>query len=415
MIAQRFFAVIVFVGFCNSLYSMGEDNRYLPLIQRPYILVENRPSHFTTDAFMTTASSAFLNTDETVGITEIYGPYDQTAIGAALEVLGKDNPLKTFGDEFIKMANRLDLCWHAKGKIQTQGFIISLEQALSDWFSIGFCTFFMRANGYQEFFLKQEDTARLSEDVVFKLDQLRIDMNNTLGISDAHSSQVGFGDIDAFIRFRGLREYAYRFKKIEGGVRLGFLIPTGKHRDITKPISIPFGGNGHWGAYFQGDVELELKEDWKVGVLFRLSKRFARITDQRLTVAKESLAYGAVVAPVRIDPGVSVACTPWIALENVRDGLGLRLLYTLMFHSSDTWQDARINRSLPVSLVQATAKSRWGSGYVTLNAFYDFGKMKVCRGCEPIVSLAWDIPVPQFVARRSIKSHRISLGVELNY
>ena len=54
------------------------------------------------------------------------------------------------------------------------------------------------------------------------------------------------------------------------------IIPTGVKRNIDKPASVPFGGNGYWGAYISGDAEFEVKEDWKIGLLLRMSKRFSQ-------------------------------------------------------------------------------------------------------------------------------------------
>jgi hypothetical protein len=187
-------------------------------------------------------------------------------------------------------------------------------------------------------------------------------------------------------------------------------------QNINVPASIPFGGNGFWGMYGDFDGIFELKEDLKAGLILRFQKRITRTLCQRLSVGGEPYIFGVTTGEVEIEPGVTIAFSPYVILENLRSGFGLSLQYNLTWHNQDDWYDKRPNKAeLPVLIKQAVELSSWGADYVTLNAFYDFGKPKLFRSFDPIASLRWDIPANFFVSSRSVKTTRVSLGVEFAF
>ena len=52
---------------------------------------------------------------------------------------------------------------------------------------------------------------------------------------------------------------------------------------------------------------------------------------------------------------------------------------------------------------------------VILTGFYDFGKMKMERCREPIIIMSWYIPVSLLAANHSVRSYKVSIGVEYNF
>src|SRR5579871_193434 len=102
-------SILIMCALLNSLaYGMSFENRFIPLLARPFITVENRPSHMMLDAFFATASQAFGFTGENVGIQELYGNYDQRDVALGLVAVGFQNPLPS---EFQGM----DLPWIMNG------------------------------------------------------------------------------------------------------------------------------------------------------------------------------------------------------------------------------------------------------------------------------------------------------------
>jgi hypothetical protein len=405
-------ATITLISF-SGISAMVFDNRYFPLIQYPYISVLGRESHITGDFFVTTASNATDDRERSIGIAELSGPFDQAQLALSMTLAGFPNPL----DPPILINGELP--WMLAGKLQTQGFAFSYRQYINCNFSVGIYTLVMRSNSFIDFLFNSSKasslTSTLTESDILELDATRRQMLATLGLACNHVHQAGFGDTEIYARWFDRYEYYFKLRSLEYAFRFGLLIPTGVKREINKPASVPFGGNGHWGIYASADGEFEVKEDWKIGILLRASKRFARTRNERMPVDNEPQIFGVVTGLAKIDPGFTEIFAVYGQMEGLREGFGLRVQYTLINHNRDTWTDERVDKTIPVKLEPVNVRSGWASEYITLAAFYDFGKTSQdCRN-QPIVRAAWDIPFTLLVGHRFVHSFRVSLGLEYNF
>ena len=134
-----------------------------------------------------------------------------------------------------------------------------------------------------------------------------------------------------------------------------------------------------------------------------------------MPVEKEPQIFGATVGPIEVDPGYTVIFSPYVLFENLRKGLALGLNFTLTWHSKDSFCDRRCDQTVPLKLDVVHDQSEWTSEYFTINALYDFGKMKVTRDFNPIVTFRWDVPSSLFIANRVDKAQRISIGIDFTY
>jgi hypothetical protein len=266
----------------------------------------------------------------------------------------------------------------------------------------------------------------MSDSDILALDDTRRAMLAELGLACNHVQQAGMGDVEAYLRWNDYYTYCFKLRSLEYAIRLGVLIPTGVTRQINQPASVPFGGNGHWGVYGSGDVEFEVKEDWKIGVLLRISKRFSRTADERMPVARiptttnqtipsDPQIFGVLVGPAEVNPGFTEIFSAYAEWEGIRDGLGARLQYTLINHNPDQWTDKRVDQTVPSNLEQVSHRSAWASEYLTISAFYDFDKLSAQRCYRPIVRGAWDIPFTLLVGHRFVHSYKVSLGLEFSF
>lgn len=398
------FAILVW----QPLFSIVYDTRFFPMLWHPYVTVDDRPSHLAAGVFFATARAAHGDFDKEMSIPTLNGKYDQIDIVKALKTVGKPAVLP------VPFQGVAELPWLVGQKLNAQGVQLSYHQAIGHAFSCGFYWDFMNLDSWQNFELDAEHYGqRWTSDELLQLDQSRRVMHEELGLCGNSAHQVGVGDLDIYIRVGGQREYELKCRTLSGGARLGVLIPTGVDEEVNLPASLPFGLR-HAGVYGALDFEIEVKEDWKGGMLLYLDKRFARTLCRRMPVGCEPRIFGPVVGPARIDPGVTFAWAPYASLENIRDGFGARIQYTLIHHDTDSWYDAR-NGGVPVNLLRVSELSTWSSEYVTVCAFYDFGKMRVCRGFQPIISLNWDIPVSLLVGQNFCKTNIITLGIEWNF
>lgn len=396
------------------------DNRYFPLTQYPYITVQGRDSHATGDFFITTASRAADILERDIGIPELSGSFDQQQLADSMQIAGYPDLLP------VDFANQ-SLPWTMGGKLQTQGFAFSYEQNFLPHLSFGVLGLAMRSNSTLEFSFDRNQDNAFTDEQIEMLDDIRRAMLVQLGLACNHVQQGGAGDTEVYLRWFDHWCYSFKLRSLYYGVRLGGLFPTGVKRNIDKPASVPFGGNGFWGAYISGDAEFEVKEDWKIGLLLRISKRFSQTRLERMPVARPPVAdqkapqnsepqiFGVLEGSVKIDPGLSEIFYAYTEWEGIREGLGIRLQYTLVNHHRDHWTDERIDKTIPANLGPVEERSAWASEYVTLCGFYDFDKLSQCRGHKPIVRAAWDIPFSLLVGHRFVHSYRVSLGLEFNF
>ncbi len=410
---QWYIAVIIGAFVSQCALAMVFDNRYLPLLQRPHLTADGTQSEFAPTLFVTTANNSIDGTQALIPLDQIFGKFDQVQLADGITAFGNINPLPS---QFQGVLTSIP--WSVEGKRQAQGAGFIWRQSITDWLSTGFSWLFMRVESRHIFKLdlnKIEPAVSLSAGDLVLLDDNRRSMFTQVCIREGNTAQLGFGDIDWYLRFGKRWEYAYRFRRIDAGFRLGTLFPTGLTREENRPASIPFGGNGHWGIYAAIDSMFELREDWKVGFLFRVNKRFEKIKNMRAPVAKEPSIFGSSVASIKVNPGPTVILSPYILLENLRKGLALGVNFTLTWHDKDEYKDARADRSVPLNLETVRSHSDWASEYFTLNILYDFGKVKVHRNFNPIITFRWDIPSTLFIAKGVNKTNRVTVGIDFLY
>jgi len=399
---------LLLVPLCSN--AMVYDNRYIPLYPGPRINFGGTRSTFTVSPMAATASKGVdpKQEDTEIGIPEIFGRLDLAELGVATGLVNSatGNPIPA-----DKRGGKIDL--RAEGRLQVQGVALALDHAVTHWLSFGGSMVFLRANAWHDFTLRSTEVV-LGDGETFETERQTI--FDALGLETGHWKTAGFGDIDFYVRLGWGKGYVYKFRYIDAGIRFGVLIPTGQVRTENHPPSIPLGGDGHWGMYVALDALLEAKEDIKVGVLLRINQRFSRKTTRRVPVKEEPSIFGAASVRTNVNPGVTAIFSPYVVLENLREGLGGSVQYTLVSHQSDSWKADRTPCiTVPLSECEAEETSKWGADYFTLNIFYDFGKVKPVRGLEPIVSLRWDVPSKMLVVNRVAKTHRLTFGIELAF
>lgn len=386
------------------------DNKFLPLYRPEYTRYPCKKSIFGSNVFFLFANQGRSHTDSCVNVPEINGTYDLLQLSQALEITGKRNPLSPQWRSLTRIP------WKLKGKIEGEGFWFGYEQALGN-LSLGISVYALKLISKQGLFLPETTIKelRLDKGGESTLRQEQLEANKLLGIDSLQFSKFGLSDIDLYARYGIVKEYVNKFRKIDLSLTLGTLLPTGHKRNINIPSSIPFGGNGHIGLYGRTDVILELKDDLTVGFWLEICKRFSKNQQMRLPVNNELLEYGALITPVRVNPGVTVGFQPFVALTDIQDGVGIRFAYTIISHDNDQLDDLRANRKTPISIYDAAEKSSWFTQYANFRLMYDFSKAVHNRKITPLLYLDWDMPTSVFESHNSSHTNRISLGFEFNF
>lgn len=415
---QRYYILcLVLICIPISIHSMVTDNRYFPWFNHPYNGTDHQHGCFRFDPYFITGTSAWKITpgvrqvDQETGYPNLQGALDYYQLGQAYEIAGLENPIPAdwqFDNDFP-----MDM----PGSFQGQGIALTGYVPLTKHFGIGGTLLFLRLIS-QANIVPGATTTRVlnlaspgNQARLLELTEAFESMSQT---QDGFLNESGVGDVDLYIRGYNVHEYIYFCRRIDSSVALGLLIPTGVQQSIHSVGSVPFGGNGFWGWYLSPMVEIELKEDWKLGIVGRVQKRFAKTVLSRITVADESALFAPVIGDLYINPGTTFAIMPYFALEDIREGLGAMLQYSLIVHETDNFVDKRTVQVPAARFTNMLANSRWLSEYVTVEMLYDlsFGQP---WSYKPLCTLSLDMPISIIGARGSARTHRITLGLTVDF
>lgn len=241
-------------------------------------------------------------------------------------------------------------------------------------------------------------------------------INQGLGITEPTFTRIAPGDLDIYLRMGKLIDYWCKCKRIDIAAKFGVIAPTSTKDPLTSACFVPTGGNGHWGIYASSENEFELRDDLIVGFWVRAIKRIAKNKCARMPIAGEPWSYGALIDTVWIDPGATFVFSPYLSLEDLRDGFGLRGIYTLVVHRPDTIEYLpRPASTIIPDLSSYGSVTSWNMEHVSLCGFYDFAKYANDYRAQPRITLSWDIPFQLFGAKRCARTDGISLMIEADF
>ncbi len=447
---KRFSLLILFLFISNSSVSASHNaSRYFPFLERPAEYVIKGKSHVSPSLFYIKADTAFARGGGNTGVPELYGKYDLRDVIASLEkVQGAAfvNPIeeeKGPGDAWIDKSIK----FRVNGKVKALGLILNYEQAFRirgqnlRWkgLSFGLSVPLMHVNTSDNFLFVEKDSdfqvQNLLDGELDQLNRIRRKTHDELGIQGGDWIKSGVGDIDLHAGLNYNWDYKWLMRNIDLNFRLGTTIPTGANYDIDYPSSVSFMGNGHWSLYFDILPELELKQDWKIGLMLGAIYQFNNTRNLRLPVYQEPALFSALISNVKTDPGFSVKFSPYFTAENLTDGVDFHLRYTYLRHNNDKLIDSRANPTVKSYLNQEIGTqmwegkeltqddisnnisgkenlTRWRMNYVTLELVYDSREAGNDWILDPKVFLTYDY---QFSGNGSCKTHQLTLGIQANF
>lgn len=402
----------------SSLHAMVYDNRFWPLYPQPFFSNQNVTWDYAGRAVFWGADNAFgsqlgdevqdnFHEDEDMPLFQLYGRYDQVKIDKALRQAGIITTSLLRSDMRVNR-NFESIPWNMFGKINTKGAVFETFVHLGQYLGIGGSYVFGKVNSHLQLERnRRESLPTLSPGDEQELVLMNQRMSELLHLTTPSYSHFSSGDLDLYARFHVVRDYCHKFRRFDAGVNLGFLIPTASHIPLNNPAALSLGGYNHFGMYGAFDGTFVLKEDLTFGLLFRLSQRFSKTACHRMPIANEPINYGAVVGLAKVSPGLTIIFSPRIQMDGLRDGLGINVAYQLVYHKADEWEPLVCANQRAIE-----RRSSWGSDYMSVSAFYDFGYDKDCARTAPILSMTVDVPFEGLVTKRVSKTYGVSLRIE---
>jgi len=406
--------IVLAVTYCAALHSYF-DNRFLfPFNSHIAWRTAEKPSRINAGVFFMTADEARGDHGD-ISLPDLGCQYDLAKLNSAMNSVGITNPL------YLTEWQTSELPYVGSGIIRGMGLELGTEYGFNKHIAVGFSLALMHVQTEYDYCIS--DTAK--ENLVIcknntfypgrerALEQARLNANKLLCLNAGQWSSTGLSDTELFVRIGTIEDYLWKFRQVDASLWLGAILPTGEPRNICAQSSIPFGGNGHYGVFAKGELAFELTDDLFVGVWLYGSKRFSKTKLRRMPMNSEALQFGVLVDRATVDPGFTLAFSPYIMWDDIQDGFGAYAGYTFVHHYKDQWR-YRAKTYVP-KLSRLSDASVWTNGFFTVGIDYDFTKGLVIREYGPRIFFDFTLPTEMFDSKWVSKTHKIVLGIEFQF
>ena len=399
------------------MLGMVMDNRYFPLFPQLYNGSDHNKSHFRADGFILASNNSWRikpgsnPNEQRAGYPELSGTLDLYDLGKAAVTSGFENPIPNDWRALTEL--KMDM----NGTFQGQGIAFQNYVPISKHIGIGGSFFLLRLCSQANITPTADAKDRMNLNAPgneVKFIETLEKFENLAGTQSGFLVQNGISDLELNVRWFEVQDYTFACRKIDYSMTLGLLIPTGIESSKNNIASVPFGGEGFWGWYIGPQMEIELKEDWKAGFIARIQKRFAKTINRRIPVDIESTLFSPLTGDVYVNPGTNFTFSPYAVLEDVQSGFGAQCKYTLTWHEKDEFTDKRSDQTIPSNFTELRKNSRWVQEYLTLGGFYDYGHNKDLKN-KLLFSFSWDLSTNFVAARGSSITHRVALGLTVDF
>lgn len=396
-------------------FSTGQaaiDNRFLPLFNYPYQHEVTRRSVLASSLFVIMAHEGYAEMKGTIPLPELFGKYDMIKAAQALVNVGKENPLPT------AWQNNRTLIWDMKGNISAQGVWFGYEQYCGRDLSVGFQVPLMHVTSELEFLQTAQLRASvgIGPDGSANLTTVLNQINRELGFNSYQWKTTDFGDFDLYLRWGTVQDYAYRCKHIDLSLKIGALLPVTGKLALDTPVPITLGYYHHYGLYVEADFNCDLKDDLRVGFWLNGTGRFAKKQTRRMAAGQELPQFGAIVGKADVDPGITIGFSPYIWIDDLRDGLGVRSSFTVCWHDQDYWRDVRLDdQRVSAQLANVIKDSKWVAEWFSVGLVYDLQQNVSYERHAPFFYLDLDIPTGAFGAEMVSRTYRLIGGFEFHF
>lgn len=402
----------------NFLEAMVWDNRYFPWFNHLYTGSDSRRAHVDGQVFFLTGGDAFRfqmrasKDEQIITYPELYGELDLVPVANSIVKSGKPNPIPDDWQWISEIKAQMP------ASLKGQGAILSGYVPVVSHVGIGASALVMKLNSFVNVIPGEQAIDKLNLKtpgnlVVF--DQTVQKIYKEIDINSTTFQQVGVGDVVVYAHIYDVHEYKYKFRKLDWGVWLGFVIPCGLKYDPRNLASVGFGSQySGWGWFIAPRAEFELRDDLKFGIMGRLSQRFDTCFQGRIPLGKEQSLFAPLIGSVSVDQGTNFGITSYFIFEDIRAGLGAQIQYTINYHEHDTFSTkARVNNITP-NFRNLAYYSSWVQEYFTFKLFYDVAHDKDWKA-KPFAYFVWDIPMNHLFGRGFAKTNKVAIGCTVNF
>jgi hypothetical protein len=418
LLRNSFICINVLMLHVIPALGMVWDNRYFPWFDQLYTGTDSRHANINVNGFFITGGDAYryqiraAKDEQMITYPELWGELDLVPVAKSLVKIGKPNPLPT------------DWLWLSELKavmpssIEGQGCTLSGYVPITSHFGLGGSVVVQKLDAFVSVVPHQSAIDKLSlqtpgNQAMFV--EVMQKVYQEIGVTSTALQHVGVGDVVLYAHFFDTHEYKYKFRKLDWGLLAGVIIPSGVKADPANLASIPFGGPyGGWAWFIAPRAEFELRDDLKFGIQGRITQRIDHTFQGRIPVGQEQVLFAPLMGNVYVDQGSTFSIAPYFVFEDIRAGLGAQLQYTINVHEHDVFRTKLSTSEFFPNFNNMNYYSGWTQEYLTVKLFYDTAHDKDWKN-RPMAYFSWDIPMNHIAGRGFAKTHKISIGCNVNF
>lgn len=389
-------------------------NRYfIPELTNSILNYKDYSTNITIQPFVITANKANKsNNNQNLNFYEIEGNLSIKNLDLAYQIATQKR--NTLPSEWILYDYNIPL--RLEGGINSTGIGWNINYEIAPNCIIGWSSAFCQVTGAINIQPQEESQKyKLKEGMLFQITDKYNALTKSMGLIKNYTQYTNFADQDIYIKFHVGKDFAWQIRKLKLSLQLGGIIPTAHKSDIFNVADVPGGTNGFWAMYGGANLDFLLKEDVNFGLLGKLIFEFPNTKIIRTSSWLESERFGSYVGSVDIAPGFLYNFSPYLSLEGLRKGLGIKVAYSLWGKKQDQFgfdTNANIIEQAKISMERL---SGWAQEHCDITFFYDFMREYTNYSFQPFLAFSAQIPVDFFFSYNSAQALGLSFIFEVLY
>lgn len=301
-----------------------------------------------------------------------------------------------------------------QGNITNTGIGWTLNYQLVPGCTIGWSSALSQITGAINLHPQEESQKyKLKESMLFETLKIYNTLTEGIGLIQNYTQYTNIADQDFYLKFDVNKDFAWQFRKIKFTAQLGTVVPTAHIRDLYNVADIPGGTDGFYLIYGGLFLDLLLKEDFNFGVMGKLMYQIPQNKKIRTRSWNESARYGSFIGNVDVSPGYLYNFSPYISLEGIRRGLGVKLSYTVWGETETQYGFNKTDKIIDQAKMYTQKMSSWAQEHCEIIIFYDFMREETNYRFEPFLAFSAQIPVDFFFANNSAQTLGFSFICQL--
>ncbi len=268
------------------------------------------------------------------------------------------------------------------------------------------------------------DTNQLFSEMEKSRFAIASDLNKLSNLTTGYCKQSGVSDLSFSTGLRKRFHNASKIKHAEVFAGFTVTLPCGTKGDIDNSLSINFGQESTTFGLFAG-ADVQLRNDIYTGANISYTFGYKNTAIRRIPMGSEPAIFSPLKSKVKLSTGGTVIINPYVTMKNsVMEDLDLKAGFVYIKHYSDSLKDLGNDSGIKsvlnnYQLEKQSSKekslrefSAWSAKFFDICAKYRLNAQGDTENDRLAIVLNYQLPL---LAEKSIKNHRISIGLSTTF